>query len=240
MLKKSLLAAVLTAGLALATLQSVAAELPSYPFIHARGTGFMFVQPDLGEIDFEITSHNAAPEAAQELVQQRVAEIKALAAEKGVAAADVEFTDIRREIRKNNAVEPEYAIKCTVHIVVRDLGKWRELMAPLLRMPNVDGFGTVFGVTERVKIETELMGKAVREATLKADAMAVGFGKRVGAVTGVSSDELKNITRSIGLAPSDRPRSSSSTKNTPQDEAELMMVTALKMSQSVDVIFRIK
>ena len=130
--------------------------------------------------------------------------------------------------------------KCTVHIVVRDLAKWRELMAPLLRMSNLDAFGTVFGVTERVKIETELMGKAVREATIRADAMAAGFGKRVGAVAGVPSDELKNLTRSIGLAPSDRPRSSSSAKSTTQDEADLLMVTALKMSQSVDVIFRIK
>lgn len=236
MSKKRLFAAVL----ALATLQGIAAELPSYPFIHARGTSFMYVLPDLGEIDFEITSHHAAPEAALELVQQRVAEIKALAAEKGVAGPDVEFSDIRRVVRKSDAIEPEYSIKCAVHIVVRDLGKWRELMAPLLAMPNVDGFGTVFGVTERVKIETELMGKAVREATLKADAMAVGFGKRVGAVAGVSSDELRNLTRSLGLAPSDRPRSTSSAKNTPQDEADLMMVSALKMSQSVDVIFRIK
>lgn len=236
MLKKSLFAAML----ALASLQGIAAELPSYPFIHARGTGFMYVQPDIGEIDFEITALNAAPEAGVELVQQRVAEIEALLAGQGLAgAAEVEFSDIRREIRKSNASEPEYSIKCSVHIVVRELGKWRDVMGPLLGMANLDAFGTMFAVADRSKVETELMGKAVREATVKADAMAMGFGKRVGAVAGVSSDELKNLTRSIGLAPSDAPRSSS-VKRTQKDQADLMMVTAMKMSQSVDVIFRFK
>lgn len=241
MLKKFLCAA----ALALATLQGVAAaELPSYPFIHARGTGFMYVQPDIGEIDFDVSAYDANAEAAVAVVQERVLEIRALLAEQGVPDTDLEVRDMRRQIRKAGAAvsEPEYDIKCSIHIVVRELGKWRDIMMPLLKKQNLDAFAATFGVKERSKVEAELMEQAVREATAKADAMAKGFGKRVGAVQGVSSDEIKNLTRSIGLAPADWPRNSNSanTRRNEQDPADLLMVSALKMAQSVDVLFRFK
>ena len=236
MLKKSLLAAALT----LASLQGVAAELPSYPFIHARGTAFMYVAPDLGEIDFDIAAYDSDPEKAVAVVQERIAEIRALMAAQGLADADIEVRDVRRQIRKSDAPEPQYDIRCMVHLVVRDLTKWRDVVLPLLNKPNLDGFATTFGVTRRAEVEAELTASAVREAQAKADAMAKGFGKRVGAVAGVSSDELKNITRAVGLVPSDWPRNSGSAGRTRQDPTDLLMVAALKMSQSVDAIFRFK
>lgn len=241
MLKKSLCAVVL----ALASLQgAAAAELPSYPFLHARGTGFMYVAPDMAEIDFDVSAYDANAEAAVAVVQERVLEIRALLAGQGVPDADVEVRDMRRQIRKASvtASDPEYDIKCSIHVVVRDLGKWREIMMPLLKMQNLDAFAATFGLKERAKLEAELTQQAVREATARADAMAKGFGKRVGAVAGVSSDEIKNITRSIGLAPVDWPRNSNSanTRRNEQDPADLLMVSAIKMSQSVDVLFRFK
>ena len=241
MLKKSLCAVVL----ALASLQgAAAAELPSYPFLHARGTGFMYVAPDMAEIDFDVSAYDANAEAAVAVVQERVLEIRALLAGQGVPDADVDVRDMRRQIRKASvtASDPEYDIKCSIHVVVRDLGKWREIMMPLLKMQNLDAFAATFGLKERAKLEAELTQQAVREATARADAMAKGFGKRVGAVAGVSSDEIKNITRSIGLAPVEWPRNSNSanTKRNEQDPADLLMVSALKMSQSVDVLFRFK
>lgn len=236
MLKKSLLAA----ALLLASLQGLAAELPSYPFIHARGTAFVYVQPDLGEIDFDLSAYDPAPEKALAVVQERIAEIKALMAQQGQADADIEVRDIRRQLRKSDGPEPQYDIRCMVHLTVRDLAKWRDVMLPLLGMANLDGFATTFGVTRRTEVEGELMASAVREAQAKADSIARGFGKRAGAVAGVSSDELKNITRAVGLMPSDWPRNSGSAGRTKQDAADLLMVSALKMSQSVDAIFRFK
>jgi uncharacterized protein YggE len=245
MLKKSLYQAVCAAALALASLQgAVAAELPSYPFIHARGTGFMYVGPDMGEIDFDVSAYDAQAEKAVAVIQERVLEIRALLAEQGVPDTDVDVRDMRRQIRKASAsaTEPEYDIKCSIHIVVRDLGKWRDIMMPLLKKQNLDAFAATFGLKDRAKVEAELMGQAVQEATAKADAMAKGFGKRVGAVAGVSSDEIKNLTRSIGLAPVEWPRNSNSanTKRNDTDPADLLLVTAMKMSQSVDVLFRFK
>lgn len=213
--------------------------IPAYPFIHANGEAFTFVSPNLGEVDFEISAFDPSPEAAVSLVQQRVEELMQLLKDQGVPEGDFEFSDLRREMRKGaDPASPEYDVKCAVHINVRDLAKWRAVMEPLMSKPNIDAFATKFGTTERAKVEAELMSLAVQDAQNKAKAMASGFGKKVGAVTGVSSGQLKNITRSLGLVPGDVYYEKG--KRPPQDRSELLMVTALKLSQSVDIIFRIK
>lgn len=222
---------------------ALASGLPSYPFIHATGTAFSFVLPDLGEIDFDVSVFDPSPEAATLLVQTRITEVKALLVEQGLpeAAAGIEVRDVRKEIRKGaeqDPANPQYLIKASVHINVADLSKWPAVMRPLLAMPNLDAFAVTFGATERIRLEEELMGEAVKDAQRKADAMARGFGKRVGAVAGISSDQLKNLGNAVGLVPSDRfQRGNSRQRQNPDD---MLMVTVMKMGQTVDAVFRIK
>ena len=222
---------------------ALASGLPSYPFIHATGTAFSFVLPDLGEIDFDVSVFDPSPEAATLLVQTRITEVKALLVEQGLpeAAAGIEVRDVRKEIRKGaeqDPANPQYLIKASVHINVADLSKWPAVMRPLLAMPNLDAFAVTFGATERIRLEEELMGEAVKDAQRKADAMARGFGKRVGAVAGISSDQLKNLGNAVGLVPSDRfQRANSRQRQNPDD---MLMVTVLKMWQTVDALLRIK
>ena len=222
---------------------SLAGDLPGYPFIHATGTAYSFIMPDLGEIDFEVSAFDPAPAAATALVHARIAEVKALLAEQGLpdAAAGIEVRDVRKEIRKGaeqDPASPQYLIKASVHINVADLSKWPAVVRPLLQMPNLDAFAVTFGATQRVRLEEELMGEAVKDAQRKADAMARGFGKRVGAVAGISSEQLKNLGNAVGLVPSDRyQRANSRERQNPDD---MLMVTSIKMAQTVDALFRIK
>ena len=222
---------------------ALAGDLPAYPFIHATGTAYSFVTPDLGEIDFDVSVFDPSPEAATALVQTRITEIKALLAEQGLAeaAAGIEVRDVRKEIRKGaeqDPANPQYLIKASVHVNVGDLSKWPAVMRPLLAMPNLDAFAVTFGATQRIRIEEELMAEAVMDAQRKADSMARGFGKRVGAVAGISSDQLKNLGNAVGLVPSDRyNRANSRQRQNPDD---MLMVTSLKMAQTVDALFRIK
>ena len=176
-------------------------------------------------------------------MQTRITEIKALLVEQGLpeAAAGIEVRDVRKEIRKGaeqDPANPQYLIKASVHINVADLSKWPAVMRPLLAMPNLDAFAVTFGATERIRLEEELMGEAVKDAQRKADAMARGFGKRVGAVAGISSDQLKNLGNAVGLVPSYRyQRANSRQRQNPDD---MLMVTVMKMGQTVDALFRIK
>lgn len=234
MLKSIVLAAALLPCLAQAT------GLPAYPFIHATGEAFVMVVPDLGEIDFDISAYEADPAAAVALVAERAEQVRAVLAE---ADASVEIHNMRKEMRKSErpdaATAPDYDIRSSVHIVVRDLGKWRPIMQALLAMPNIDHMSTSFGRSDRLASEQELTAAAVKDARRRAQAMAGGFGKKVGAVTAVSAGQLRNLTHAVGLMPGDLYQRTRSADSAPADK-DFLAVEVLRWTQTVDMIFRIQ
>jgi uncharacterized protein YggE len=238
MLKKVIAAA----ALVLIPFAAQASQLPEYPFIHVSGNGSIYVPPDTGEIDFEVSAYGPAPEAARNVVEARVAEVRALVANLGLADADVEIRDIRKEFGKPDPAQPgvlTYDIKCSVHIKVRDLAKWKELVSPLLNMPDLAGFMVGFDTGRREQVEAELTAQAIKAAQRKGAAIAAGFGRKLGPVNAVSTGDLKNLSRAMGLAASDAFRSRSAAA-TSYDREGLLMINTITLSQSVDVIFRIK
>ena len=234
--------------IALLPLAASASNLPEYPFIHAGGEGFVNVVPDMGEIYFDLGAYDPDPAVAVAIIQGRADEIRALLLEQtgqpGIdGAAEVAISNMRKEMRKSanpdpNAA-PEYEIRGAVHIVVRDLSKWRPIMQALLEKKNVDRFSTSFGKSDRLKAEQELTTEAVKDAQRRAETMAAGFGKHVGAVTAISTGQLRNLTNAIGLMPTDLYNARRGTSAS-SEEKDFLSIQALKWSQTVDMIFRIK
>jgi uncharacterized protein YggE len=217
-----------------------ASGLPAYPFIHATGEAFVMVVPDLGEIDFDISAYDADPAAAVALVAERAEQVRAVLAD---ADASAEIHNMRKEMRKaerpDAAAAPDYDIRSSVHIVVRDLGKWRPIMQALLAMPNIDHMATSFGRSDRLAAEQELMAAAVKDAQRRAEGMAGGFGKKVGAVTAISAGQLRNLTHAVGLMPGDLYARNRSVDTAPADK-DFLAIEVLRWTQNVDMIFRIK
>jgi uncharacterized protein YggE len=217
-----------------------ASSLPDYPFIHATGEGYAFIAPDLAEIDFDISASDADPGAAVARVAERAEQVRTLLAS---TDASVEIHNMRKELRKPEQADasgaPAYDIRSAVHIVVRDLGNWRPIMQGLLSMPDLDHMATTFGRSDREQTERELSAAAVKDAQRRADAMAAGFGKKVGAVTAISSGQLRNLTHAVGLLPGDLYARNRSVAAAPADK-DFLAIDTLRWSQTVDVIFRIK
>lgn len=224
------------------TMHARAAEFPDYPFVHTSGTGFLFVAPDLGEIDFEIALFSADPDAARQAVEARIAEVRRVLASAGVAASGVAIGDLRREIRKadpGQAGVVEYDLKCSVRIEVSDLSAWKAVMTPLMAMPDLTGFMISFDSSKRQQIEAELTAQALNTARGRAAAIASGVGRKLGLASAVSTGELKNLTRTMGLSGMQGVASRNPGRNDLSQE-ELLTIVTMKLSQSVDVIYRLK
>jgi uncharacterized protein YggE len=216
-----------------------AAELPAYPFIHVGGASLAYVMPDVGEIDFEIVAQDADPAAALQVVATRVAEVRALMQEAGVDSDNVEVRDMRKDM-KGDSGTPNYEIRCGVKLTIKDLSKWKTIVAPLLDKPNLDGFMPMFDTSQRGKVEAALMADAIKDARRRAEGIAEGFGRKLGAVGGVSTGELKYLARAMNLAPSELSQRGARKNVAGADRTGLLAVNLLKLAQSVDVIFRIK
>ena len=234
---------ILLASLVLSPIAASAQGLPAYPFIHTSGTGATKVIPDLGELNFEIAASGADPALALATVEERIVEIRALGEVTGLAPADVQVRDIRRDIKRTEAGEPlagpVHEFRSSIKLVVRDLGKWKDVVGPLLSKPNVDGFMMAFDTTQRQAVEAELMVAAIKEARRKGANIAAGFGRKLGPVSAVSSGELKNVTRAMDLVSAEFSYRGNR-RNDPAVRPDLLTIVMLDLVQSVDVLFRIQ
>lgn len=241
MLQRLALVTMLTTALC-ASSPASAAEFPDYPFIHTSGTGFLFVLPDQGEIDFEIALSDADPDIARQGVEARIAAIRSVLATTGLPTNDVEIRDVRRDIRKTNPVQSgviQYDLKCSVRIAVTDLAQWQAVMGALIAMPNLDGFLISFDSSKRQQIEADLTADALKQARRRADAIAAGVNRKLGLASAVSTGDLKNVSRTIGLSGVQSVANRSPARNETTQEA-LLAVVPIKLMQSVDVIYRLK
>lgn len=237
-LSRSLLALILAAAAA----SAAAATIPAYPFVHVSGSAFVGVMPDIAALDFEIVAVDADPAAARAVIETRVAELHALMAQLGLDPADAHVREVRQGLRKTEraGAATQYELRCDVHVNVRDVASWPALAGGLFGKPNLDGFASSFDLSTMDQVTDELTGQAIGDARRRAEVMAGGFGRRVGAVMGATPDTLKNLSTAMGLERGDF-RSERGGRETRADVSreELLLVQPLKLRQSVDVIFRL-
>lgn len=74
---------------------SNASQLPDYPFIHTTGFAYAKLQPDVGEILFEISVSDTDPDVALNIAVTRITEIKALFLQQNIAENDIVIRDLK-------------------------------------------------------------------------------------------------------------------------------------------------
>jgi len=236
----ALVIALMTVAVAPAAAQ--ASPLPSYPFVHVSADASRYTTPNIGALDFVIVaqeSNPADPALARTTVETRIAEVRALLQEQGIPLEDLETRDVRREAGRNAQAEATaQELRVSVHLIVRDLSKWRAVVAPLLDKPNLADFATSFDLVERDQFEAELMADALRDARRRAEIIAKGAKRKLGAVTAVTPGGVKNVGAAVGLVRADMGYTRVRASNV--EARNFLSVDALKLVQPVDVVFKLE
>ena len=233
---------IIWSALLFASAMANASQLPDYPFIHAVGNAKIYVQPDIGEINFEVTISDADSEKATQQASSINDDILKLLADQNIPASDITIYELEKKMRVIEASDgkPEtviYDIKQGMQIEVRDISKWAGLTAPLLAKDHLGNFDTTFDRTDRQQIKDDLMLEAIKNAQHNGNIMAQAFGKHLGAVVAMSSEKLRDMGFAFGLAKGDMfdndEHRSNAIRNFSAPQAVMIM-------QSVDVLFKIK
>jgi uncharacterized protein YggE len=239
-------AMLLAASLSIVARPAAAETLPGYPFIHVTGSAFQQVMPDIAALDFEAVAVDADPAAARAVLQARVDEARALMQQLGMDPDDVIVREVRQSLPKDKQPAtggPVYELRADVHIEVRNVSNWKALAGGLLGKPNLDGFASSFDLSTMDQVTDQLVTEAVQDARRRAAVMAAADGRRVGALTAATPQELKNLSTAMGLDRGEFRYQRNATNARPADAADpdtLLMVQAIKLRQPVDAVFRIE
>lgn len=224
---------------------ALASAMPDYPFIHTTGFAYAKVQPDFGEVLFELTVSDADPEVALAIATTRLSDIRNILTQNSIDDGDIVIRNLKKSIVKSDANDSASPVKvelnCSVHIKIRDLTKWQAIMLPLLKLPNLDKFGTAFDSSKRDNLELDLAGAALGDARRRAGSLAERADKRIGAATAISEGRIKNLGTSFGLVSEAAYAADQDTRyGAAGARDDLLEIPPLKLQAAIDVIFELK
>jgi uncharacterized protein YggE len=219
-----------------------ASQLPDYPFIHAIGSAKVYIQPDIGEINFEVTFSDPDSEKATQQCSIINDNILKILADQNIPASDITIYELEKKVRTIDLADGKaptviYEIKQGMQIEVRDLSKWEGLTTPLLAEDHLGNFDTTFDRTDRQELKDGLMQEAIKNAQHNGTIMAEALGKHLGAVTAMSSEKLRDVGFAFGLSKGDF---FDSDERRSQAIRHFSAPQAIMIMQSVDVLYKIK
>lgn len=244
-LKTRLRAVALSLSLACGAGAALASPVPDYPFVHVVGSAYTAVIPDIAVLDFELVASDADPAAAKAVLEARVGEIRALMQQLSLDPEDAVVREVRQSVRKGEQAPgggPLYELRCDVKINVRNVSSWPALAGGLFGKPNLDGFASTFDLSTMQQTNDELVTNAIADARRRAEVIAAASDRRLGAVTAVTPEGIKNLSTAMGLQRDDfrMERRSGTPNRSDVDREQLMTISAIRLSQPVDVIFRLE
>jgi uncharacterized protein YggE len=222
-----------------------ASPVPDYPFVHVVGSAYTAVLPDIAVLDFEIVAVDADPAAAKAVLDARIGDVRALMQQLGLDPEDAVVREVRQAIRKEErspAGGPLYELRCDVKLQVRNVSSWPALAGGLFGKPNLDGFASTFDLSTMGQTNDELVTGAILDARRRAEVIAAASGRRLGAVTAVTPEAIKNLSTAMGLQRDDFriERRAGAPGAASVDREQLMAIQAIRLNQPVDVMFRLE
>lgn len=221
-----------------------ASPVPDYPFVHVVGSAYTAVSPDIAALDFEMVAVDADPAAARTVLETRISEIRALMQTLDMDPDDAVVREVRQNLVKGEGAAgaaPAYELRCDVKIKLRNVSNWAALAGGLFGKPNLDGFASSFDLSTMEQTGDELVTSAIQDARRRAEVIAAASGRRLGAVTAVTPEGIKNLSTAMGLQRDEyRTERRAGIAKPGATREQLLTIPALQLNQPVDVIFRLE
>lgn len=237
----------ITAALALVTLNAFASPLPEYPFVFAVGDAKATLPPDTGHLNFTVSSRNADADVALAAVRKTSELALTILAEAGVADADVNASSMNKESRshwdekRGQSVPDGYEVSRKFEIKIRKLDRYPKMVTALFALPNTADFYASFKRSDAATVSTQLLEAAAADARAKAEKMAAQFGSRVGRVRAISQIPVADVpyvfgvsSRPIGI---DRPDYAI---EAPDSLDQLLVPASVEITERLNVVFELE
>ena len=194
----------LFAALLLSSPSFAGTPYPDAPHVVANGEGEIVVAPDMATVTLTAQYKNQNPAAAKQAVDRSVNAVLKLAAQFGLATADVTASDLSLDKRwhtddNDRRIDDGYAASREVTLKVHDLAKVNVLVDAALAagMNTIDGVD--FESSREEELRLQARAKAALDARAKAIELAKGFGATLGPVYSINSLN-SNLAQSYGGA----------------------------------------
>lgn len=225
---------------------TLAADLPSFPFVVANGTAEKKIKPDMATIHLSILAFDKESDQALKTVNDTTTKVTDILTKSGVGKDKIEATDINKTTTRKRDAEFNgleilgYEVSRSMIIKLDNLSQYSDIMGNIIATNNVSGVRADFDVSNRKAVEAELIAMAGTDAKEKANAMANGLGTKVQSVYAISQvSAFGDFVADFG-AGSMKTMAFRTAEGAGNYETIMFAPETITVEQTINVMFRIK
>jgi len=214
---------------------------PQLPSVHAEGKATKEVVPDEATITFYIRAFDAQSEIALEQLHTQTEEALAVLKAADIPDKDITGFSLSKQVERSSQDRNEleilgYYISREFRVELEDLDKFSSLAADLMEINNLTSVHARFDVSDRDRIEVELVLEAAADARAKAENMARGMSVEIASVLSISQDSYNSYSARFAL----RAPAAFSMVADSRMQLSLFMPATITVSKTVNVSFEIE
>ena len=167
------------------------------PTIVASGEASLSVPPDVARVDIAAEARAVRPSDAQQQAAQAMAAVQSAVRALGIPDANVKTTEytLQPEMDYQNGPRvKDYVARNAIEVRVDDLDKLSGVIDAAGASGATSMSGLRFDVKDRDRVEHEALTAAVKDAMARAQAMAAGAGRTLGAVVRIEEARTSSPT----------------------------------------------
>lgn len=170
--------------------------LPNFPFLTVTEEAKLLVKPDMATLTFYIKNDHEKSEVAVANVNKTSLALITFFKKYHVKNTDIKSYDISKRVMYNrnqqNNVPKRYEVSQYFEVTLKPLDNYQVIVKKLLETDDLQQFQSRFDVTNRQKLEFELIQQAGANARVSADNLAASVGVSVLSVFAINKDSNFN------------------------------------------------
>ncbi|GLX78272.1 hypothetical protein tinsulaeT_16120 [Thalassotalea insulae] len=234
----------LTLLIAMLSLDSIASNLPDFPFVTVTGESVKKVTPDKATLGFYVTTFDKEATKATSLLNETSNNVVAVLTKNGISAKQISAFEINKRSKRtrdkdyNDLAILGYELSQRFEVTIDNLNQYSEITNELLDINHVENIESQFSSTQREKIEIELIKNAAQKAKLKAEQMAAGLGVELGSVFAFNdSGSFSSFFATFGIKSEARAYAMMSSQ---ARSTNIFVPQYIEIKKSINVIYKLK
>ena len=232
-------------ALILTATMCAASPLPDFPFVYVHGRAGKELPTDNAFMTFTVKAFHKDASNAVGHVHLRSAQIIGFLGRHGFTDEDIVSYEIDKSAvrEKKNYQELNilgYDATRKFQLSMADLKRYGAVVEYLLELEGVTEINSVFGRKDRETVEAALLAEACKDAARKAESLAKGFGKKLGAVHCISQHGFESIGGEFGLGGGFSEWSKWQNRQADAKDSPLFIPKTVYFANGVSAIYRLE
>lgn len=223
--------------------ESIASNLPDFPFVTVTGESVRKITPDEVTLGFYVNTFDKEAVIAKQSLNDSSKKVVSVLTMHNISIKHITSFEINKRAKRardkdyNDLAILGYEFSQRFEVIINNLNQYSKITNELLDINHVENIESRFDSTKREKLEIELIKEAAQKAKAKAEQMSIGLGVSLGSVFAFNdTGSFSSFFATFGIK---NEASAYAMMRSPGQSPNIFVPQYIEIKKSINVIYKL-